>query len=56
GVAGQRGGVAVLAGLEEHLAEIARRAATSTLDDLGSATVQADIASLRHRQMTQPPR
>ncbi|MGO7173012.1 urease accessory protein UreF [Rhizobium ruizarguesonis] len=48
GVAGQRGGVAVLAGLEEHLAEIARRAATSTLDDLGSATVQADIASLRH--------
>ncbi|MFL5019642.1 MAG: urease accessory protein UreF [Rhizobium sp.] len=48
GIAGQRDGVAVLAGLEEHLAKIARQAAISTLDDLGSATVQADIASLRH--------
>ncbi|TAX35918.1 urease accessory protein UreF [Rhizobium leguminosarum] len=48
GVAGQRDGVAVLAGLEDHIAEVARRAAASTLDDLGSATVQADIASLRH--------
>ncbi|MFS2177084.1 urease accessory protein UreF [Rhizobium pisi] len=48
GVAGQKDGVAVLAGLEERIAEIARRAAVSTLDDLGSATVQADIASLRH--------
>lgn len=48
GVAGQRDGVAVLAGLEERIAEIARQAAASTLDDLGSATVQADIASLRH--------
>ncbi|MDC9810923.1 MULTISPECIES: urease accessory protein UreF [Rhizobium] len=48
GVAGQRDGVAVLAGLEERIAEVARRAAASTLDDLGSATVQADIASLRH--------
>ncbi|MGO7711776.1 urease accessory protein UreF, partial [Rhizobium johnstonii] len=27
---------------------VARRAAASTLDDLGSATVKADIASLRH--------
>ncbi|PDT02625.1 urease accessory protein UreF [Rhizobium chutanense] len=48
GVAGQKDGVAVLAGLEEQIAEVARRAASSTLDDLGSATVQADIASLRH--------
>ncbi|MBB4290892.1 urease accessory protein [Rhizobium leguminosarum] len=48
GVAGQRDGVAVLAGLEERIAKVARRAAASTLDDLGSATVQADIASLRH--------
>ncbi|TAX73322.1 urease accessory protein UreF [Rhizobium leguminosarum] len=48
GVAGQKDGVAVLAGLEDHIAEVARRAAASTLDDLGSATVQADIASLRH--------
>ena len=48
GVAGQRDGVAVLAGLEEQIAAIARRAADSTLDDLGSAAIQADIASLRH--------
>ncbi|MBY3214063.1 urease accessory protein UreF [Rhizobium laguerreae] len=48
GVAGQRDGVAVLAGLEDHIAEVARRVSVSTLDDLGSATVQADIASLRH--------
>ncbi|OWV86117.1 urease accessory protein UreF [Rhizobium sp. N122] len=48
GVTGQRDGVAVLAGLEEQITEVARRAAASTLDDLGSATVQADIAGLRH--------
>lgn len=48
GVAGQRDGVAVLAGLEEQIAATARRAADSTLDDLGSAAIQADIASLRH--------
>jgi len=48
GVAGQKDGVAILAGLEEHVMNIAARAARSTLDDLGSATVQADIAGLRH--------
>ena len=48
GVAGQRDGVAVLAGLEEQIAATAQRAAGSTLDDLGSAAIQADIASLRH--------
>ncbi|EGE57958.1 urease accessory protein [Rhizobium etli CNPAF512] len=52
GVAGQRDGVAVLAGLEEHIVEVVRRAAASTLDELGSATVQADIASLRHETQT----
>ncbi|WP_434711128.1 urease accessory protein UreF [Rhizobium sp. YTUHZ045] len=52
GVAGQKDGVAMLAGLEEQIAGIARRAAASTLDDLGSATVQADIASLRHETQT----
>ncbi|MBX5241327.1 urease accessory protein UreF [Rhizobium sp. NLR22b] len=52
GVAGQKDGVAILAGLEEQIAGIARRAAASTLDDLGSATVQADIASLRHETQT----
>lgn len=48
GVAGQKDGVAILAGLEGGIVEIARLAAASTLDDLGSAAVQADIASLRH--------
>jgi urease accessory protein len=48
GVAGQKDGVAILAGLEEHVIDIAARAARSRLDDLGSATVQADIAGLRH--------
>jgi len=48
GVSGQKDGVAILARLEEFLAATARRAAQSSLDDLGSASVQADIASLRH--------
>lgn len=48
GVSGQKDGVAVLARLEGLFADVARRAAQSGLDDLGAATVQADIASLRH--------
>ncbi|MBM7050015.1 MULTISPECIES: urease accessory protein UreF [Rhizobium] len=48
GVTGQKDGVAILAALEDIIAEVARRAAQSNLDDLGAATVQADIASLRH--------
>ncbi|MGY5808150.1 urease accessory protein UreF [Rhizobium sp. LEGMi198b] len=48
GVTGQKDGVAILAALEDIIAEVAKRAAQSSLDDLGAATVQADIASLRH--------
>ncbi|KQV83734.1 urease accessory protein UreF [Rhizobium sp. Root1220] len=48
GIAGQKDGVAIVAALEGDIAGIAHRAALSTLDDLGSATVQADIMSLRH--------
>ncbi|WP_283194025.1 urease accessory protein UreF [Rhizobium sp. AN80A] len=48
GVAGQKDGVAILAAREGDIALLARRAAGSTLDELGSATVQADIVSLRH--------
>ena len=48
GVSGQKDGVAILARLETLLSDVARRAAQSSLDDLGVATVQADIASLRH--------
>lgn len=54
GVCGQRDGVAILAGLEEMIAATAAKLKTSTLDDLGSSTVLADIASLRHE--TQPSR
>lgn len=48
GVGGQKEGVAILARLEDLLADVARRAAHSSLDELGSASVHADIASLRH--------
>ncbi len=44
GVTGQNGAVAVLAALEPLLLETASRAANSTLDDLGSATLD-----VRHR-------
>lgn len=48
GVCGQADGVRVLAGTEAGIAGIAARAGGLTLDDLGTATVQAEIASLRH--------
>ncbi|MDQ1186779.1 urease accessory protein UreF [Agrobacterium larrymoorei] len=48
GVAGQKDGVAILARLEEAVAEVAARASTATLDDLGSATIIADTAPMRH--------
>jgi len=48
GVAGQRDGVAMLAQLEITLSDVAARTAISTLDDLGSATILADTASMRH--------
>ncbi|MFD1745746.1 urease accessory protein UreF [Rhizobium helianthi] len=48
GVAGQQDGVRILAELEPRLAAVAAKAAASDLDDLGTAAVQADIASFRH--------
>lgn len=50
GVAGQQDGLRILSGLETLLGEVAQRAAKAVLDDLGSATVQADIASIRHER------
>ncbi len=38
----------VLAGLEQVAAATAQRAMSATLDDIGSATFRADLASLRH--------
>jgi len=51
GVIGQKGGVAVLAGLEARIVASAEWAAGSTLDDLGAATLRAEIASLRHETL-----
>lgn len=48
GVTGQKDGVAILAGLEVDIAALAKRGAVASLDDLGSASIQADIMSLRH--------
>lgn len=45
---GQSEGLAVLAALQPRLVATANRALESTLDDLGSATILADIASMRH--------
>lgn len=48
GVLGQSRGVALLSALEEVVSEQAGKAASSTLEDLGSATLVADQMSLRH--------
>ena len=48
GVTGQSGAVSVVAALEGDVLEAASRAANSTLDDLGSATVVSEIMSMRH--------
>lgn len=45
---GQRDGVAAIAALAPVIAATARRAALSTIDDLGSATFASEIASLNH--------
>jgi urease accessory protein len=48
GVLGQRQGVGVLAQLEPIVLRVAGDAARSTLDDLGSAAVIADLTAIRH--------
>ncbi len=45
---GQSAGLQVLASLHDEIGATAPRAEFSTLDDLGSATVLAEIASMRH--------
>ncbi len=53
GIIGQTAGLRLLAGLQPLLLDQAARAAQSTLDDLGSAAVGSDLASMRHeRQYT----
>jgi urease accessory protein len=48
GVTGQGGALAILAALEPLLLETASRAARSTLQDLGSATMMSDIMAMNH--------
>ena len=45
---GQSDGQRTRAALEGVIAAPARRALAASLDDIGSATVRADLASLRH--------
>lgn len=47
-VIGQTDAVATMVALEPLIAETAKRAAASSLDDLGSATIMADIMAMRH--------
>ncbi len=54
GVAGQKEGTSMLARLEKDVAAIARLAASSTVDDLGTATIMADTSPMRHE--VQPTR
>ena len=54
GVTGQQGALTIIAALEPIILETARRAAASTLDDLGSATILSDIAAMNHE--VQPSR
>lgn len=49
-ILGQREAMTLLAALEPSILSAAQQAQMSTLDDLGSATVIADILSARHEQ------
>lgn len=48
---GQTAGLKIVAGLQPRIADMAARAAASSLDDLGSATMLSDIASMRHETL-----
>lgn len=48
---GQSDALQVIAALEPVIVRTANRAAASTLDDLGSASVVSDIASMRHETL-----
>ena len=48
---GQSDALQVIAALEPVIIRTAARAAESTLDDLGSATLNSDIAAMRHETL-----
>ncbi len=52
GIIGQRQGVAILASLEKCVLSVGSSVCSAGLDDLGSATILADIATLRHETQT----
>lgn len=51
-VLGQSGAARILAGLETDIAHLSAAAAETILDDLGTATINADIASMNHETQT----
>ncbi|MEP9386663.1 urease accessory protein UreF [Mesorhizobium sp. KR9-304] len=52
GVTGQQGAMSVIAALEPVILDAARRAQSSTLDDLGSATLLSEIVAMKHETQT----
>ena len=48
---GQTAGLRVLKALSPVIASVAEHAGAATLDDLGSATVSADIAAMQHETL-----
>lgn len=50
-VTGQVGAARILAALEPEIVTLAEFASSSTLDDLGSAAINAEIMSMRHEQL-----
>ncbi|MGJ8570309.1 MAG: urease accessory protein UreF [Hoeflea sp.] len=50
-VMGQDGATRLLAELEQPVLSVARRAASATLEDLGSATISAEIGSMKHESL-----
>lgn len=48
GVAGQTDGVSLLARLETNILDLASQASVSTLEQLGTATIRAEIEVMRH--------
>jgi len=48
---GQTEAQRILASLTPICADIGAKAVTASLDDIGSASIAADIASMRHAQM-----
>jgi len=50
-VLGQRQGVAMLAALEPDIRDVAAHASRSTLDDLGNASMMADLMAIRHETL-----